>query len=156
MKVRDIMTQPPETCHAHTNLATASRRMKHSGTGMLVVLDDRSRLEGIVTDRDLALAIGGPSHDAGSQPVEHAMTRRVHTCHADDDLHHALAKMARTHVRRLPVLDSDGDLTGVISIDDVILWGVARGGVTPRELAGALRGISAAHTVTPSADLPAF
>lgn len=156
MKVREIMTQPPETCHAHTNLGTASQRMKDRGTGMLVVLDHRSRIEGIVTDRDLALAIGGTSHDAWRQPVGHAMTRRVHTCRADDDLHHALAKMARAHVRRLPVLDSDGDLTGVISIDDVILWGVEQGGVTPRELASALRGISAEHTVSPSADLPAF
>jgi CBS domain-containing protein len=146
MKVRDIMTQPPQTCHASTSLATASRRMKDNATGMLVVLDGRGRVTGVVTDRDIALTLSGPNQDVAHLCVDSAMSRRAHTCREDDDLHAVLARMARTGVRRLPVISSDGDLSAVISIDDIILWAVEQGGVTPRELATALRKIFAPHT----------
>src|SRR5687767_2624324 len=110
MRVREIMTQPPQTCRRQTDLATASRRMKESATGMLVVLDNRGKAKGVVTDRDLALLIGDANHDVASLPVKKAMSRRLHTCNEDDTLHQALAAMATRHVRRLPVISSDGDL----------------------------------------------
>ena len=80
MKVHDIMTQPPQTCHASTRLATASRRMKDSATGMLVVLDGRGRVTGVVTDRDIALALSGPNQDVAHLCVDSAMSRHAHTC----------------------------------------------------------------------------
>jgi CBS domain-containing protein len=58
MQVQDIMTRPPQTCTVDIDLGAASRRLKETGCGVLVVLDHRGRLTGIVTDRDLALAIG--------------------------------------------------------------------------------------------------
>jgi CBS domain-containing protein len=100
-----------------------------------------------VTDRDIALAIGGPNQDVAHLCVETAMSRHAHTCREDDDLHAVLARMARTRVRRLPVISSAGDLTAVVSIDDIILWAVGEGGVTPQELATALRKIFAPRTV---------
>ena len=156
MKVHDIMNQPAHTCHPQTNLATVSRRMKDTAAGMLVVLDGRGRIAGVVTDRDLALAIDDTAADIRTLPIERIMTRRVHTCHEDDDLHGALARMASGRVRRLPVLNRNRDLQAVISIDDVILWAVRQGGVTATELASALRRICTPHTVPLEPEVPRF
>jgi CBS domain-containing protein len=155
MKVQDIMTLPPQTCHLHTDLATASRRMQDAAVGTLVVIDDRGRVKGIVTDRDLALAIGG---DRGVErvPVGQVMTRPVRTCKPEDELQDALTQMARHGVHRLPVITGAGDLRGVLSIDDIILWGVTRSGVTRSALTSALRRICASRAGTQELDLPGF
>lgn len=156
MKVRDIMTQPPQTCHVYTDLATASRRMKESGTGMLVVLGVHGRVEGVVTDRDLAMAISHPRHDLCRLPIARVMTPRVHTCREEDDVHAALAQMATTRVRRLPVVGDDGDLRAVLSVDDIILWAVQQGGISPKELASALRNICSPHMVPFESEVAPF
>lgn len=143
MKVRDIMSQPPQTCRLDTDLATASRRMKDFGCGSLPVLDPQGRVVGVLTDRDIALAVGDRRRSASHVAAHEAMTRRVQTCLPDEDIHRVLSRLATWRLRRLPVVSSDGDLKGVISIDDIILWGVEEGGVSTRELAGALRAICA-------------
>jgi CBS domain-containing protein len=139
MKVRDIMSKPPQTCRLETTLGIASRRMKESGCGALAVLDHRGRVGGILTDRDLALAIGAADRQAAHVPASEAMTRHVHTCAPDEPVGDAIARMAAFKVRRLPVVTRDGDLHGMLSVDDIIMWGVERGGVTRSELVAALR-----------------
>ena len=141
MKVHDIMSAPPQTCRVASDLATASRRMKQTATGMLVVFDERGRIAGVVTDRDLALAIGGSPRDVRKRQVREVMSCHVRTCHEEDDVHEALVIMTTAHVHRLPVLSADGDLKGVLSIDDVILWAVQRSGIGVTELVAALRRI---------------
>jgi CBS domain-containing protein len=147
MKVRDIMSAPPQICRAETDLATASRHMKQTATGMLVAFDGQGRIAGVITDRDLALAIGASRRDARDRRVGEVMTRQVRSCHEQDTVDEALATMARAHVRRLPVLSTDGDLKGVLSVDDIILWAVQGGGVTPTELVSALRRICVPRAV---------
>ena len=141
MKVHDIMSAPPQTCRAGTDLVTASRRMKQTATGMLVVFGGDGRVAGVVTDRDLALAICSSRGDVRNRRIHEVMSSPVRTCHDQDDVHQALATMTKAHVRRLPVLSGDGDLKGVLSVDDVILWAVQRNGVNLTELVGALRRI---------------
>jgi CBS domain-containing protein len=147
MKVRDIMTCPPQTCHSSTSLSAASRHMHDSNCGTLVAMDPQGRLAGILTDRDLAVAICDMAGDPSRIPVDTVMTRRVHTCRPDDDLHTAIAKMARWRVRRLPVVDRDGDVTGMISVDDIVLWGIHHGGLGPHSATRALRVIVASSEV---------
>lgn len=141
MRVRDIMSQPPQTCHVDSDLVLASRRMRETDIGTLAVMDHRGRLVGILTDRDLALALANTRRDPSRIAVDKAMTHHVHTCRPEDDLHVALDKMGAAKVRRLPVLSTDGDLKGIISIDDIILWGVQHAGVTMHELTDTLRAI---------------
>jgi signal-transduction protein with cAMP-binding, CBS, and nucleotidyltransferase domain len=142
MTVHDIMSAPPRTCRVETSLATASARMKQTATGMLVVLNDRGRIAGVITDRDLALAIGATTGgDVREHHVGEFMTRRVHSCRDSDAIDQALRIMTAAHIRRLPVLGQDGDLVGVLSIDDIILWAVKPRVVSATALAGALRGI---------------
>ena len=143
MTVREIMSEPPQTCPAGMHLVDASRRMQETGCGTLIVLDARGRVGGIVTDRDLALAIGR-SRDPASVTMGRLMTHPVHTCAPEDDVHVALDRMAKFAVRRLPVVDETGDVKGIVSIDDIVLWGLRLSGVSMHRLIAALRSICAA------------
>lgn len=145
MKVKNIMTQPLQTCTRGMTLAAASRRMKETGCGTLAVLNHHGRLAGIVTDRDLALAVGGIQEPARST-VREVMTHPVHTCQPDDNVHAALDTMAMFKVRRLPVISEAGDAKGMISIDDIILWGVPKSAVSLHTLVAALRSICSASS----------
>jgi CBS domain-containing protein len=145
MKVQNIMTQPAQTCTTEMDLTAASRRMEDTGCGTLAVLNHRGRLAGIVTDRDLALAIGTVGEPARATVAE-VMTHRVHTCGPEDDLHVALDTMVRHKVRRLPVIARGGDVEGMLSIDDIILWGVPGHAVSLQALIAALRSICASST----------
>ena len=156
MKVNDIMSRPPQTCRLDTDLATASQRMKEFDCGMLPVLDGMSRVVGILTDRDIAICVGDRRRSASHVAAHEAMTRKVQTCLPDDDIRRVLGRMATWRLRRLPVVSPDGDLKGVISIDDIILWGVEEGGLSSRDLADALRSICARHAVIDDESLPAF
>jgi CBS domain-containing protein len=142
MKVQDIMALPAQTCPATMPLIAASRRMADYGCGTLIVLDTYGALAGIVTDRDLALGSG--RLDTKAATIDQVMTRKVHVCRQDDDVSSALETMKRHKVRRLPVLDADGDVCGVLSIDDVILWGL-QDGVALDEVIGVLRSICSAE-----------
>jgi CBS domain-containing protein len=154
MKVREVMTRPPLTCRRDTTLATASRRLRDSGCGSLAVLSDRGRLVGILTDRDIAMAVA-EEREPGPRRVEEAMTARVHTCHPDDDVAVALERMASAKIRRLPVVDG-GDVKGMVSIDDIVLWGAQHGGVTAQALTRALRSICTRRAACTQGEPPPF
>ena len=77
------------------------------------------RLVGIVTDRDLALKVVAEGRDPQTTKVEEVMTRKVITCRADDDVENAMKAMAQYQLRRIPVVDKDGRLVGIISQADV-------------------------------------
>ena len=147
MKVRDIMTCPPQTCHSSTSLSAASRHMHDSNCGTLVAMDPAGQAGG---DSHRSRPGRGDLHMAGDPsriPVDTVMTRRVHTCRPDDDLHAAIAEMARWRVRRLPVVDRDGDVTGMISVDDIVLWGIHHRGLGLHSATRALRVIVASSEV---------
>jgi CBS domain-containing protein len=145
MKVRDVMTRPACMCNPDTRLDEASRRMEHSGCGTLAVVDSLRRITGILTDRDLAVAIGQTSLHPSQIPVAQAMTQPVYTCTADETLSTVVDRMADARVRRVPVVDNEGRVQGVVSIDDIVLWAVPSGGLKPKAVLKALRTICAAH-----------
>jgi signal-transduction protein with cAMP-binding, CBS, and nucleotidyltransferase domain len=145
MKVRDIMTQPPQTCTLSTTLGEASRRMKAAGCGMLVVLDRHARTAGILTDRDLAMAVGDEDRNVAQLHVAEVMSGGVHSCQPHDDLLEVVRRMGALKVRRLPVINQDGDVKGVLSVDDIILWGLAEGEIPADAVIPALRALCAAH-----------
>jgi CBS domain-containing protein len=106
--------------------------MATRAVGMLLVLDQGRRPVGVVTDRDLALRVIGDGRDPGSVTVGDVMTRSPKTVSEIAAVEDALALM-RTHaVRRLPVVSPQGDLVGVVSLDDILalladeLWQMRR------------------------------
>jgi CBS domain-containing protein len=113
--------------------------MQEAKCGVLPIVDAEGKLTGIVTDRDLCLATAVRRRSATQVAVNEAMTRRVATCGPGDDLRTALHVMGAAGVRRLPVVDPEGHLRGLLSIDDVVMWGVQEGGVTDADVVDTLR-----------------
>jgi CBS domain-containing protein len=108
MKVTELMRPDAYSSQPDAALRSAIQMMRARRCGALPVIDADHHVVGIVTDRDAALAIG-------------AMTAAPYTCKAEDSVHRALDLMRRARVRRLPVVDSDDRLIGLLSIDDIVL-----------------------------------
>lgn len=120
MKVRDLMRREPLVCKPGSHLAGVGRTMAQTGSGFLPVVGDRDRVVGVITDRDLALAVATLDRKPSEIEVRSVMSGEVHACGPDDDIGEALRIMRERKVRRLPVLDSRG-LVGILSLDDVVL-----------------------------------
>jgi CBS domain-containing protein len=121
MKVEQVMRSEARHVSPAADLATAGRTMAEVGCGFLPVVDDSGRAVGVVTDRDLCLALVRSDRRPSEVAVSQAMSREIHACAVGDDLRRALATMGCFRVRRLPVLGADGTLHGVLSLDDVAL-----------------------------------
>lgn len=117
----ELMTEKPDCCIPDDTAAQVAQMMKSDDVGSIPVVADpqSNKLVGIVTDRDLALAIVADGRDPRSTRVADVMTQNPVTCRPDDDVQHALQAMAEHQVRRIPVV-ADGDrLVGIIAQADV-------------------------------------
>jgi CBS domain-containing protein len=125
MNVRDVMTTDPSCCVPDDTVIRAARMMKFMDTGVVPVVEsDRSRkLVGIVTDRDLCLAIVAEGQDPKSMHVQRCMTTAVVTCEPDESVETALALMRENQIRRLPVVDRQGYVEGIVSMADIVRMG---------------------------------
>jgi len=121
MRVEEIMTKDVSSCAPATNAAAAAEIMWNKNCGSLPIVEDGGRVVGMVTDRDLFIALGTRNERAGDLQVGEIMNHDVSLCAPDDDIRVALTTMATKQVHRLPVVDRDGALQGILSIDDVVL-----------------------------------
>jgi len=120
-KCSEVMTSNPACCLPTDMVSDAAELMRRENIGAIpvIVSQETRKLVGIITDRDLALRIVAEGVDAKSTTVEVAMTHTVITCLAYDDLQKALDAMAEQQLRRIPVVDNDNRLVGIISQADV-------------------------------------
>ena len=120
-KCSEVMTKDPVCCLPNDSVAKVAELMKNENIGSIPVIESQQthKLVGIVTDRDLALKIVSEGRDAKSTNVEVVMTRKVVTCFAGDDLQKALNVMAGHQLRRIPVVDNDNKIVGIIAQADV-------------------------------------
>ncbi|RZJ30919.1 MAG: CBS domain-containing protein [Brevundimonas sp.] len=117
MKVRDLMSKDVQVARPGDTLQEVARRMHDGGFGFMPVADGDT-LIGTITDRDIVVrAVAGGV--ATTAPVIEFITRDPHTARADDDLKTVLDAMSTRQVRRLPVLDKDDRLVGVVSLGDL-------------------------------------
>ena len=121
MKVNDVMTRRVATCRPETNLAEAAALMWQNDCGVLPVLTETGELAGLVTDRDMCIALGTkdvqPSHlSVGAILRDHTLV-----CKSSDSIQTALHTMSEGKVRRLPVVGDNAQLVGILSMDDVVL-----------------------------------
>ena len=143
MKIQDVMSAPAQTCRPSSELGVAATTMLETDCGCLPVVDGHGRVVGILTDRDVCLAVAARHKSPWQIPVRDAMTKRVVTCQQTDDVSVALAAMTEHRVRRLPVVDAEGLLKGVLSIDDLIRHaGTGRARVAPEALLDTLRAVA--------------
>jgi CBS domain-containing protein len=119
VKVKEIMTTELKTCSLNTNLAAAAALMLDGDCGILPVVEE-GRLFGVVTDRDLYIALATRDKRASELTVGQVVQAPVYTCSAEDDLYAALETMKRHGVRRLPVEGYGGIAVGIVSIDDIV------------------------------------
>ena len=117
---RDIMTDSPAVATAETTARDAARMMEDNDCGSLPIVEGRDsmKLIGMVTDRDLALRILGRGQDPNT-PVREAMTKNVSSVKADDDLDAVEHVMSGQQVRRVPVVDDQGRVIGIIAQADL-------------------------------------
>jgi CBS domain-containing protein len=120
-KCDEVMTKTPVCCQPNDMVAKAAQLMKLENIGSIPVIENEQtqKLVGIVTDRDLALKIVAEGLDAKSTKVEAVMTRKVVTCRAEDGMQKALDAMSEHQLRRIPIVDNDNKILGIISQADV-------------------------------------
>ena len=117
MKVRDVMSSDVQVARPGDTLQEVATRMASGDFGFMPVADG-DRLIGTITDRDIAVrAVAGGA--ACTSPVVEYLSRDPQTARADDDLKTVLDSMVSKQIRRLPVLDKDDRLVGVVSLGDL-------------------------------------
>ena len=121
MKCNEVMTKNPVCCLPNDSVAKAAGLMKSEDIGSIPVIENEQtkKLVGIVTDRDLALKVVAEGRDPKTTKVEAVMTHNVVTCRAEDDLQKALDAMAKHQLRRIPIVDNDNKILGIIAQADV-------------------------------------
>jgi signal-transduction protein with cAMP-binding, CBS, and nucleotidyltransferase domain len=123
MKVRDVMTQQITICRTETNLAAATALMWDNNCGALLALTDSGELAGIVTDRDICIALGTRNARASELTVRDVVGTSSLTCQSSDDILTALLIMQQAKLKFLPVVNDAGVLEGMLSVGDIVQSG---------------------------------
>lgn len=120
-KCSDIMTKNPVCCLSTESAVEAARLMRVENVGSIPVVENKlTRIViGIITDRDLALKVVGEGRDPETVKVQDVMTHGIITCYVEDDVQMALNAMAEYQLRRIPIVDSDHRIVGIISQADI-------------------------------------
>lgn len=120
MPIPDRYLSPPCVAPPSTSTRYAARMMQESHVGSLIVIDEHRRPIGVVTDRDVALHVLADRLDPEATTVADCMSSPAVTLDRSASLSQASAAMRRHGVRRLPIVDDDGKVVGVLSGDDLV------------------------------------
>ncbi len=150
MNISKLMTREVRTVNPHDSLHAAANIMWERDCGIVPVVDDNQRLLGVVTDRDLCMAAWSRDRRLAEIQVEDTMSREVKSCQQHDSLESVLTQMRAHRVRRLPVVDRELRLVGMLSINDLVRVidadkDVARRRSEAEEFVHALAGVCTAH-----------
>lgn len=121
MKISEIMHSKVKSCSPESYLDAVALEMWNNDCGAIPIVDQQQKPIGIVTDRDIAMGSAiqhKPLWDIKS--IDVAQNRTLHICKIDDDISDALESMKVNQIRRLPVVDKQGKLVGMLSMGDVI------------------------------------
>ncbi len=121
MLIKSLMTTDVKCCEPEASVATAARIMSNRDCGIVPVIDDDGKVVGVLTDRDVCIAVATKASSPNELRVGDIMTKKVYTCSPEDDTKTALNVIKNHAVRRLPVVTTEGRLAGLISIDDLVL-----------------------------------
>ena len=148
MKVSDLMTPHPVTATPQMNLANAAALMLEGDCGILPVTKD-GHLCGVVTDRDLFIALGTRNRKASAITIGEVMTGQLYTCGPEDDVEAVLELMRAHAIRRVPVAGFGGTVLGIVSMNDIVLAVGDRNGVRRGAVIDTLQTICAHHHPAP-------
>lgn len=119
MKVSEVMSGMVHTCHPHDSLNHAAGLMWENDCGCLPVVGTEKQVVGMITDRDICMAAYTQGRALNELRVQSAMSRDVRVCRPEDEIGTAEGLMREFQIRRLPVLDAEGQVVGVISLNDI-------------------------------------
>ena len=119
MNCSDVMTKNPKVCAPTDNVQQAAQLMKSEDVGPIPIVGNDSKLEGIITDRDIVLKVVAEGRDPKTTKLAEVMTGDLITCAVDGDIEETLNLMEDHQVRRIPVVDASGRLVGIISQADI-------------------------------------
>jgi CBS-domain-containing membrane protein len=122
MKISEIMTRDPELIDPNASIRDAAKRMKNEDIGALPV-GENDRLIGMVTDRDIAMRGVAEGCSPETTTVRDVMSEKVYYCFDDDDVDDAASCMSDNQVRRLPILNRDKRLVGIVALADIASTG---------------------------------
>jgi CBS domain-containing protein len=140
MKVQDVMVRTAACCTPETNLGAAVEILWNRNCGILPVVAN-GQVTAVVTDRDLCIALGTRNRMPGDISVGQVARGKACCCQEQDELRTALETMAEERVRRLPVINKDGVLQGILSMDDVVLHAETSSELSDAEIVRTLKRI---------------
>lgn len=120
MTARDFVTSDVKSCGPDLDLATVAKIMWDCDCGTVPVVNEERKVIGMITDRDICIAAATRSAAPAAIRVRDVMTGRVYTCGVEDDVRRVLKTMGERRVRRLPVLDQQQRLAGIVSMNDLV------------------------------------
>jgi CBS domain-containing protein len=118
MQIREIMTREVEVIRPEASVREAAAKMKDLDVGAIPVCDGQ-RLQGVVTDRDIAVRAVAEGRDSANTKVADIMSKDLAYCFEDDEIDEAATVMEMKQIRRLPILDRDKQLVGIVSLGDL-------------------------------------
>lgn len=118
MLLRQIMARDVEVIHPDNTVQEAAEMMKALDIGSLPVCNGR-KIEGIITDRDITLRAVSAGSDSNAVTVKEIMTPDLHYCFDDQPVHEAAWIMQRYQIRRLPIVNRNKELVGMVSLGDI-------------------------------------
>ena len=121
MKAHEIMTSKPEVVTPQDPISRAAQIMRDKDVGLVPVVRDTSSmmLEGVITDRDVAVRHVADGHTSDCSVASHMSREHISAVDQSDDVQTVLATMERAEVRRVPVTDKNGKLVGIIAQADI-------------------------------------
>ena len=120
MKVKDVMTPHAKTIWLTESLADAAQMMWENDCGVLPIVKDQ-KVVGMITDRDICMATALRDRNPSGISLEEVMTGQVYAVTPEDDIDRALRQMQEHQIRRLPVINAEGELEGILSLNDIVL-----------------------------------
>lgn len=120
MSIATICNRSVETARATETAADVARRMAARRVGSVVVVDERSRPMGILSDRDITTRVVAAGRDPGRTPVSEVMSPMPTTVLDSTSIENALGHMRVGHLRRLPVVNGMDELVGIVTLDDIL------------------------------------
>ena len=120
MKVKEVMTPNAKAIWLTESLADAAKLMWENDCGVLPIIKDGRKVIGMITDRDICMAVAMRDTNPSGVSVEEVMTGQVYSVNPEDEVDQALQAMREYKIRRLPVINLEGELEGILSMNDIV------------------------------------
>lgn len=153
MKIRELMCTDVRTCRPLDSLADAAQAMWNSDVGWLPVVDESCKLVGVITDRDLAMSALMSGAPLWALNVGDAMAKVVYALKPEDKLRNAAKTMTQHQLRRLPVVDGENLLLGIVTLGSLAQAVAGKSALSAKEVTAVLAAVTSARPVPVSARL---